>query len=434
MKRYLLILLVLLILGPTVVFAGGRSEDKAGADGSGKIVLQVFHYMLNAVKQEGLVELEEAFSKKYPNVSFENLYYNMGTDYFPQLSTALASGEQPNIMMGNPAQYIDLIKNGFAMDLTNNQLIKSLNLSSGDLGDVSVNKVVYSFPIDFKGWGVFYNVEMFNRLGIQIPTRQSELLAVCKKIADAGIDPWIHCYSDTVLPDIEVRNTFYPRAFAPGDVDFFLNLMSGKKKLTDYPYILEAFRVWQQRLQWSRKDAMANNQDKSLELFIAGQGAMLYTGSWNIGDIVERAPNFKFDFFVLPIDENPQSQKMNVAVDQSFMVNPKAKNPDMALKFMEYWMTDGAILWSERTMMPLVTGEVSDKLLPVVKTIASIKNSGNIAHVGDFTAPFNTEFLTAWRRACQMFAESLVTNGTMTPEQAIANMQAMFDNIIATSK
>jgi raffinose/stachyose/melibiose transport system substrate-binding protein len=338
--------------------------------------------------------------------------------------------------MGNPGLYPDIISNGYAVDLTNNSIIKSLNLSSGDLGDVSANKVVYSFPIDFKTWGIFYNVDIFNRLGIQVPTRQSELLAACKKLADAGIDPWIDCYSDAVMGDTQIRNTMFPRAFAAGDVDFYDNLMTGKKKVTDYPFVLEAMRVWRQRMQWARKDAMANNQDKALELFVSGQGAMHYTGSWNIGDISAKIGNsgFKFDFFVPPIDENPQSQKMNVQVDQAFMVNPKAKNFDMAIKFMEFWMTDGALIWSETSMMPLVTGETSDKLLPVVKTIAAIKSSGNIAHFGDFSKPFTAEFTTAWRRALGSFAESSVTGGIMTTEQALTNMQALFDNIIATSK
>ena len=31
---------------------------------------------------------------------------------------------------------------------------------------------------------------------------------------------------------------------------------------------------------------------------------------------------------------------MNVQVDQAFMVNPKAENADVALDFMEYWVTD----------------------------------------------------------------------------------------------
>lgn len=436
MKKVFSVLLIFMVCGVLAIYAGGTSDKSAAGGKTDKVVIQIFHYMLQVTKQEGLLEVEEAFTKKYPNVSFENIFYNQGIDYFPQLSTALASGQQPNIIMGNPGLYPDVISNGYAMNLTNNEVIKNLKLPSGDLGDVSANKVVYGFPIDFKTWGVFYNVDIFNKLGIKVPTKQSELLEACRKITAAGIDPWAHCYSDAVMGDIEMRNTVWTRAITAGDKDLFENLMNGKKKLTDYPYFEEGLKVWRERMQGARKDAIANSQDKALEIFLSGQAAMLYMGSWSIGDLVAKigTGNFKFDFFIAPIDENPQSQKLNVQVDQAFMVNPKAKNADIALKFMEFWITDGALAWSEATMLPLTTGQVSDKLLSVVKTLSAIKETGNIAHYGDFTMPFNTEFTTAYRRGLNAFAESAVTGGTMTPAQCLANIQAAFDNVRATSK
>lgn len=50
--------------------------------------------------------------------------------------------------------------------------------------------------------------------------------------------------------------------------------MSGEKKLTDYDYMDEALSVWDKRMTYPRMDAMANNQDKALELFVTGQGAI----------------------------------------------------------------------------------------------------------------------------------------------------------------
>jgi enamine deaminase RidA (YjgF/YER057c/UK114 family) len=100
---------------------------------------------------------------------------------------------------------------------------------------------------------------------------------------------------------------------------------------------------------------------------------------------------------------------------------------------MEYWVTDGAITWSKLSLMPLASGAVSDELPTVVRSIAAIKASGNIAHYGDFTKPFNTEFTTKWRQALTEFAESCVTGGSMTPEDCLARLQEYFDDVIATS-
>ena len=242
-------------------------------------------------------------------------------------------------------------------------------------------------------------------------------------------------YAEGSTGDLETRSTIWPRAVEAGDLDIFEKWMTGEAKVADYPYIEESLSVWDDRMLYPRTDAMANNQDKSLELFIAGEGAMIFTGNWNIGEIEAKGAGsgFEYDFFVPPIDDTENSGKMGVLVDQCFMVNPNSDATEEALGFLEYWVTDGAMIWSEGTMMPLITGVSSDNMLPVVKTIADIKASGNYVSQGAFTKPMDTEFTNAWRKALISYAESVVTGNPMTHEECIANIQALFDDIIATS-
>lgn len=389
----------------------------------------VFHYMAQATKKAGLDAIEAAFTAMHPNVSFTNIYYNQGTDYFPQLSTALSSGDQPNIIMGNPGLYPDLVTEGFVMDLSDNEVIKGLNLPKGDLGDVSANGKVYGFPIDFKTWGVFYNKDIFDQLNLKVPTTLTELNSVQQALIDAGIDPYVRSFGDAVYGDIEVRNTVWTRAIDNGDVDLFTKLMSGEKKFTDYPYYKEALENWTQRMVKPRTDDMSNTQDMGLEVFAAGGAAMRYDGTWAFGDLLSKDPKFEVGFFIAPIDD-AGSAKMNVQVDQAFMVNPQAENSDIALKFMEYWISEG-VAWSESSQMPLLTGQTSDKLLPLVKTLAEIKGTGNIAHYGDFTAPYSSAFTNALRIELTSYAESVLTGGTMTVDDCINNLQKAFDEVIA---
>ena len=172
------------------------------------VSITVFHYMTQTSKQAGLDAVEAAFAEAHPeyNITWDNVFYNQGTDYFPQLQTALAGGDQPEIIMGNPGLYPDLVEQGYVADLSDNEVIKSLNLPSGDLGDVSADGKIYGFPIDFKTWGVFYNKKIFNEVGIEEPKTYSELLDACQKIKDAGYDPWAHAFGDAVFGDIEMRN------------------------------------------------------------------------------------------------------------------------------------------------------------------------------------------------------------------------------------
>ena len=381
---------------------GGSGEEKT---------LTVFHYMGQSVKQQGLEKLEEEFKKTHPNITFENIFYNQGTDYFPQLSTALASGEQPDIIMGNPATYPDLIENGYAMDLTDNDVIKNLNVSPEDLNDASANGKVYAVPIDFKASGFFYNVKMFKENGLEVPKTLTEFDQLVETLHSKGIDPFIDLYGEGSTGDIETRGIIVPRAVAAGDLDLYEKLMSGEKKLTDYDYMDEALSVWDKRMTYPRMDAMANNQDKALELFVTGQGAMIFTGNWNL--------------------EGRNMQTIIVLLNPGMIEN--ADCAEEAVEFLEYWVTDGALTWSETTMMPLITGESSDKLLPVVKSMAELKANSSISQ-GIFTKPFNTEFVNAWRKGLISYAESVCTGKPMTHEECLNNIQSLFDDIIATSK
>jgi raffinose/stachyose/melibiose transport system substrate-binding protein len=185
-----------------------------------------------------------------------------------------------------------------------------------------------------------------------------------------------------------------------------------------------------------RLDAIANDQVKAVDLFVAGQGAMYYTGTWNIGDVIDKGtPNgFKFGFFQVPLDEDPSKTTLCTQADQIFMVNPRAKNYDLALKFMEYWMTDGGMAWSLKTAMPLITGASDSRLHPAVQELARIKKSGKVVDIGDFTVPYNNEFQTIWRKALLSIAESQLIGGGVTSDQVISTAQRGFDDAIATNR
>ena len=98
--------------------------------------------------------------------------------------------------MGNPATYPDLIENGYAMDLTDNDVIKNLNVSPEDLNDASANGKVYAVPIDFKASGFFYNVKMFKENGLEVPKTLTEFDQLVETLHSKGIDPFIDLYGE----------------------------------------------------------------------------------------------------------------------------------------------------------------------------------------------------------------------------------------------
>ena len=212
------------------------------------VTIHCLHYMVEGNKSAGLEKIQAAFSEKYPNVTFENSAYSQGTDYFAQLQTAIASGDMPEIMMGNPGLYTDLIEGGYVMDLTGNAVIEGLGLTQADMGDVSYQGKWYAFPVDFKTWGVYYNKDIFDELNLKVPTTQTQLLEVCKALKAGGYDPWAQWYADGASVDIEMRPVVWTEAIQNGDNDMFEKLMSGEKKVADYPYFAKGLEAWGARM------------------------------------------------------------------------------------------------------------------------------------------------------------------------------------------
>ena len=189
--------------------------------------------------------------------------------------------------MGNPGLYVDLIEGGYVMDLTGNAVIEGLGLTQADMGDVSYQGKWYAFPVDFKTWGVYYNKDIFAELGLEVPTTQTELLEDLPEALKAGgYDPWAQWYADGASVDIEMRPVVWTEAIQNGDNDMFEKLMSGEKKVADYPYFAKGLEAWGARMgDWARNDATSNKQSDANEIFLSGQAGMLYQGTWNYGSI-----------------------------------------------------------------------------------------------------------------------------------------------------
>ena len=317
--RKLLSLILILVLCAAMVPAALAEGDV--------IEITVFHYMVEGDKAEGMEKIQELFKQAHPEVTieFENLAYSQGTDFWPQLETAIAAGDNPEIIMGNPGLYVNLIEEGYIMDLTGNEVIQELGLSAGDMGDVPYQGKWYAYPVDFKSWGVFYNTKIFEELGLEVPTTKTELLAICETLQENGITPWANWYADGASVDIEMRPVLWTKALANGDKDMFEKLMSGEKKVTDYPYFAEALEIWGERMgDWAAPNATSNKQTDANEMFISGQAGMLYQGTWNIGSIESLIRGTDFSTTVAAeIDKTGKVTKdVIVPADGAYTVTP----------------------------------------------------------------------------------------------------------------
>jgi ABC-type glycerol-3-phosphate transport system substrate-binding protein len=144
MKKTLALFLALVTLLCSTTLAMAEGEP---------VTITIMHYMGNTVKVNTFDSILTKYQEMHPNVTFEAQMYSQN-DYIAQLPIRIANGDTPDIMMGSPNQYSDIIEAGKVMDLTDNELITNLGLTEGDMKSCMWNGSVYAIPLDFKTYGV----------------------------------------------------------------------------------------------------------------------------------------------------------------------------------------------------------------------------------------------------------------------------------------
>lgn len=407
----------------------GTTQPEATKEAQKPVEIKIAHYMGNEVKLNCFNKIIEKYQSQNPHVTFDSQAISQ-TEYFTQLRTRIASDDVPDIMMGQPSQYPDIIETGYIMDLSNTELVKKLNLTPADIGDCSYNGVLYALPLDFKTYGVIYNKDIFAKYGLKEPKTQDELDEICKILKDNGIDPWIRNYSNTTYPDIEVRGIFWPLLMENGKYDALEKLMSGEMKFADYPEFRKAMELWTRRLQYSRIDDYSNDISMGRQKFASGEGAMMYEGTWAYAQIAQFNPEVNYGMFPLPRDDGKPNQYC-VQLDQIFMINGKSNHVDTTLNFMEFFLSpDIAGFWTAETLNPSVVPGVKVDMPEVMRVAMNAKDTGNIAHAGNFTQQLYGEFAVNWRNYLQAYC----TEKVYDIDKLTNELQAAFDEIIASLK
>ena len=390
------------------------------------VTITIMHYMGNTVKIEAFDAILAKYQETHPNVTFESQMYSQN-DYIAQLPIRIANGDTPDIMMGSPNQYSDIIDAGKVKNLTGHELITALGLSEGDLKNCQYNGEVYALPLDFKTYGVIYNKAIFEKYGLTEPKTQDEFDALCQTLKDNGVDPFIRNNSNVTYPDIEMRAILWPLLLENGHADAFEKLMNGEAQFADYPEFAKAFELWGRRLAFNRIDDMSNDTTMGRQKIAAGEGAMIYDGTWAFAQIQGFNPEVEYGMFVMPRDDGKENAWC-IQLDQLFMVSNESKHEEAVMEFMAFLLSpEIAGFWSAQTLCPSVVPGVETEMPEVIMTACKGKESGNIAHEGAFTTWLKGEYLTAWRQITQTFC----ADESVGVEDAVQLLQDTFDEINA---
>jgi glucose/mannose transport system substrate-binding protein len=191
---FLVLALVLIVSACSSDSDSGKKSDKGGEKEDGAV--EIFSWWTGAGEEDGLLALIDLFNELHPDIEVENAAVagGAGTNAKAVLATRMQGNDPPSTFQVHGGEELkkswvaadkmaplnDLYKENDWMDKFPEALI--------DL--VSNDGNIYSVPVNIhRGNVIFYNMEIFEKYGIEVPTTLDEFFTVAEKLKDAGVTP-----------------------------------------------------------------------------------------------------------------------------------------------------------------------------------------------------------------------------------------------------
>jgi raffinose/stachyose/melibiose transport system substrate-binding protein len=143
-------------------------------------------------------------------------------------------------------------------------------------------------PSQFNIEGIFYNKEIFAELGIDVPTTWDELTAAAETVKAAGYTAF-SASGDQGWPLTRLISGYLFRSVGP---DALKAVADGTAKLTDPEYVAAAQAIADLGAAgYFGPNVASLDYDGATNEFLTGKSAMIYMGSWLLGNINDPAQN-----------------------------------------------------------------------------------------------------------------------------------------------
>jgi raffinose/stachyose/melibiose transport system substrate-binding protein len=253
------------------------------------------------------------------------------------LKTRLASGDAPDIYSFHAAfDGPTFEKGGYLPDLSNEPFVGKLIDTIRNV--VTINGKVVGVPMESFSWSYLYNKELFDKYGLKVPTTLSEMKQVVETLKSNNVTPFMHIYKEPSFPGWLTQLSFESVA-AKQDPDWWERMNKGQASFSELKN-KGMFDIIDLVNANGTKRALEVGTDDGLAKFANGEAAMLITGTWYADSILKTNPNFKLGLAALPVNDDPQSTMVNLAVSTTLTVYPQSPNKAVAVDFLNYILDD----------------------------------------------------------------------------------------------
>ena len=271
--------------------AEAASTDAASG---GKVAIELFHQKPENVELYNT--LVNKFMEENPDIQVN---VTLAESTTTTLISRVAAGNIPQLVSVFPwnASYKDMFREGLFMDLTDQDFMKRVTPSV--LERCEVNGKQNSLPLTTNSFGLYYNVDIFNELGLTIPKTMDEMWGVCDKLVEAGIQPFS-------FPDkkaVRINQQFDRMLIGCVDHDFYSKCdeqINGSYNIKDDPNIRKYAETILKLREYGNPDSLGYDDEPAYEEFTSGKSAMYIDGSWAVTTFETMNPDLNFNCTAIP--------------------------------------------------------------------------------------------------------------------------------------
>lgn len=329
----------------------------------------------------------ETYNKKvYVDYDGASYYAEEGLSYRELLEKRLQSSNPDDLYIINAEDVIDFDQKGYWMDLSDMDFVD--NLSDAALYQSTYNGKVFSVPLSFTGFGLYWNVDLLSAHGLAVPENLEQFLSACETLKADGLLPY-GANKGFALTVPAMCSGLAPLYQSPERERLIAALNSGETAISTY--LRAGFTLLRQMIDKGYLDpqqALDTVPGDEWELFLDGQYAFV-CGGLGVAPQQEKTGGFRWEMTGLPVLADG-----SIAVygaDSRLCVNPKAVHLETALEFIEMVGTPEALNISaelDNTMSSAKDGWAAPSAN--TQNMSKLLQSPNQIPNQDFALYFNT--------------------------------------------
>lgn len=277
--------------------------------------------------------IDEALAEKYPNITLEWECVDWGNDFQPKMQQYIQSG-LPDIMIGKAQDVATYAPQGLLAEIDETYLSAGLDAAREN---VTIDGKTYGLVYNALYQGVYYNKDMFEENGWEVPNTMEELNAIIEDCNAKGITPFASHMVDTwsignvtmqfMMNDVFNNDPTWGDKFREGTVSF----ADSEAAQTAYSYNKLIFdNTFANTFSTEQTDCDAK--------MVMGEAAMKVSGSWSIQNFLDIDSEFNFGIF--PFPNQTGDSKLIFEPNITIMTSATTEHQDAVNKVLEVLTTD----------------------------------------------------------------------------------------------